>query len=137
MDSEELIISVLTEEQQAELKEFDAIFAHNGELAAQVGKSAELAKNFEDALLKACEAFGDAAQEPRLIVVSKDMADILSKHDIKPEGLVITGGLPSIDDAIDALNDLAPQDVSTYTKQRKGKGERKRASRQQRKQWRR
>jgi len=140
------VVSVLTDEQQAELKEFDLIFgnevsnkdiiAYNRSLAKQLGYSVELAKNFENALLKAVEAFGDIPQEPRLIVVSKELAEKLEALSMKPDNLVVQERM-LIGDVAKELNNLVPKEASTYTKQRKSKGERKRASRQQRKQWRR
>lgn len=114
----------------------DRIKAYNRELAKQTGLAVALTSNVEQALRNVADSFGDKVQEPRLVVVSKEVAMRLREEGIKAD-LMVEDAMPRIgQDFINELNSLAPVGTGGYSTYRKGKGERKRASRQQRQQWR-
>lgn len=116
---DDTIVSVLTEEQMKELKEFDEIF----------GDIKHSMTNKE--LHEAAEKFADACRKLGLtvMVITDDLAKQLNQAFAPKTDLhVLAEDLKSLQPPIKVPDDF---------RQRKGKGERKRASRQRRNQWRR
>lgn len=146
MQDNDEIISVLTPEQMQELKEFDAIFGNGATLEPKFEEVM-----FEDhpnlldsALEEAARKFGDATDElgKCVIVVTQEMRQHLIAHGLSLKNFDVLvredfSDKASPKDLAKELSNLVPQDSScNISDRRKGKGERKRASRQQRKQWR-
>lgn len=131
------IINVLTEAQQKELKEYDAIF--NDSLNPTLGMEPSA-----EAIEEVARKFGGAADElgKCAIVVNEEMRQCLIALGLSLKNFDVLvmehfSDKTSPKDLANELSSLVPEKTCGYNTGRKGKGERKRASRNQRQQWRR